>query len=173
MNTVRFLALLTAGSLATLIIVPGCGSGEASNAGGTVGPTDAGVARDVTTDAVAPRDAASSDARVAVDSSGDDDACVPGARALDQVDLDAGNSGDGGLNRECIRCVVSGCVAEFDRCMANCVCNAIAGELVRCLESSGQLLVCGAPAQSSSNPVVREVVQCASQQPQCLGVCGL
>ena len=151
-----------------------CGSGEEAQAVAADASVDAGrPASDAGAVDATARDASAADARTPTDARGQEDGCVPGARALDQVDFDASSSADGGLNRECIRCVVSGCVAEFDQCMNECVCNAIASELVRCLETSGQLLVCGAPAQSSSNATVQAVVACASQQPQCLGVCGL
>ena len=170
----RFAAAVAVSSLVALALVAGCSSGDAPSSAPASGISDAArPTRDASATDAAAQDSTTPDARVSPEASGSEDGCVPGVRALDQVDLDASSTADGGLNRECIRCVTTPCSAEFDRCMSDCVCNAIAGDLVRCVEQTGRLLACGEAALSSSNPVVRDVVQCASLQDQCLGVCGL
>ena len=97
------------------------------------------------------------------------DACVLGPRALDRL----GDDGGGGLSRGCIQCIVTGCSAEFDQCMSDCVCNAVATELVRCLQTDGVLLDCVGSAQRSPSPVVQGVVDCAGAQTQCFTGCGI
>jgi hypothetical protein len=102
-----------------------------------------------------------------------EDACTPGPAALAAIDLDASSMADSDSSLTCIRCVVANCRREFDDCMLDCECNRMAAEMLRCLQGGGALLTCGGPARASSNPSVRTVVTCVSQQVQCAASCGL